>query len=368
MTSTAGWRALVKRSYEQHKLIWELGFFVAGFAFDFFATRKGIDHELLIGQQVLYLLVIGSILYLEFLSTARAGRPKLPARLERLWPYRSLVMHFCLGTLMNLYSIFFFMSASWFSSAGFIVLLGTAIVLNELKGLPGYGIDVRIGLYAICVFCFWSLVIPLAIHHVGVGPFIGAFVATVVVIAGFVLTLRRRLGPGALRRRLVIPGLTISACFLVFYFIGLIPPVPIAAKKLGVYHDVKRVGDTFALTREKPKSRIWEMDDHTFIARPGDKVNLFVAVFSPAHFDDTVFVRWLFRDPSLGWQPSDLVPIHIMGGRREGFRGTVSKENFRSGDWRVSIETKDEREIARLYFTIVKGDPKPDRVWTTEIY
>jgi len=368
MTSKSGWRTLAKRSYERHKILWELAFFTAGFAFDFFATRKGIDHELLIGQQVLYLLIIGSILYLEFLSTSRAGRPKLGPYLERFWPYRSLVMHFCLGTLMNLYSIFFFMSASWFSSAGFIVLLGAAIVLNELKGLPVYGIDVRIGLYAICVFCFWSLVIPLAVHHVGLWPFVSAFVATVIVIALFVLSLRRRLGKGALRRRLVIPGLTVSACFLVFYLIGLVPPVPIAAKKLGVYQEVRHVGDTFVLKHERPKSRVWQRDAHTFIARPGDKVNLFVAVFSPANFDDTIFVRWLFHDPSEGWKPSDRIPIHITGGRREGFRGTVSKENYTPGDWRVSIETKDDREIARLYFTIIEAKPDADRTWTTEIY
>jgi hypothetical protein len=156
--------------------------------------------------------------------------------------------------------------------------------------------------------------------------------------------------------------------FLVLYFIGLIPPVPIAAKKLGVYQDVKRQGDIFVLKQERPKSRIWQRENRTFIARPGDKVNIFVAVFSPANFDDTVFVRWLFHDPSGGWQPADRVPIHIVGGRREGFRGTVSKENYRPGDWRVSIETKDDREIARLYFTIIEAAPDPDRLWTTEIY
>src|SRR4026207_1506926 len=82
-------------------------FFVAGFVFDLVATRAGVDHTLLVVQQIVYLAVIGSLLYVDFVRDVRPEALPMPQWVERLWQYRSLVFHFCLGTLMNLYSIFF---------------------------------------------------------------------------------------------------------------------------------------------------------------------------------------------------------------------------------------------------------------------
>ena len=101
----------------RHLLKWNLLFFIAGFVFDVFATRAGVDHTLLIVQQIVYLAVIGAILFVDFVRDARPEALPMPRWIERLWQYRSLVFHFCLGTLMNLYSIFFLMSASLFSSS-----------------------------------------------------------------------------------------------------------------------------------------------------------------------------------------------------------------------------------------------------------
>src|SRR5712671_4002296 len=111
----------VQLLYERHKLRWHLAFFAAGFAFDVFATNEGIDHALIIVQQVFYLSVVGAILYVDFIREALPGGWRFSPRLERWWAYRGLLLHFCLGTLMNLYSIFFLMSASFWSSIVFVL-------------------------------------------------------------------------------------------------------------------------------------------------------------------------------------------------------------------------------------------------------
>jgi hypothetical protein len=127
----------------RHLLKWNLLFFIAGFVFDVFATRAGADHTLLIVQQIVYLAVIGAILYVDFVRDAQPEALPMPRWIERLWQYRGLVFHFCLGTLMNLYSIFFLMSASLFSSIAFVVILFGAVVLNELHEVRR-GLDVRV--------------------------------------------------------------------------------------------------------------------------------------------------------------------------------------------------------------------------------
>ena len=81
---------------------WNLLFFIAGFAFDVFATRAGVDHTLMIVQQVAYLAIIGGILYVDFVRDAEPEALPMPRWLAWLWRYRSFAFHFCLGTLMNL--------------------------------------------------------------------------------------------------------------------------------------------------------------------------------------------------------------------------------------------------------------------------
>jgi hypothetical protein len=209
--------------------------------------------------------------------------------------------------------------------------------------------------------------IPLAVGHVGRGTFVAAALATSGMLAGLFALLRLRLRAAELRRRLVLPGLSVFVCFLAFYLVGFVPPVPIAAKKLGVYHHVERRGGEYVLTREAPPSIFGWLDRRTFVARPGDRVFVFVAIFSPARFDDTVFVRWQVRDATGGWTETDRIPIQIAGGRREGFRGYTTKANYRPGDWRVRIEARDGREIARRYFTVVAAEADPARTWVTEV-
>jgi hypothetical protein len=352
----------------RHLLKWNLLFFIAGFVFDVFATHAGVDHTLLIVQQIAYLAVIGVILYVDFMRDAGPEVLPMPRWVERLWQYRSLVFHFCLGTLMNLYSIFFLMSASLFSSIAFVAILLGAVVLNEMPAVRRRGLDVKVAFYVLCLFCFWSLLIPIVLHSISRLTFFLSFTATLAVLGGFVAALRRRIGRAGLVRRLVSPGLAVSVLFLLMYEVGLIPPVPIAARKLGVYHRVEHVGEEFQLSYEPSLWKVWHSDDRRFVAEPGDAVQVFFAIFAPTRFDDTVFVRWSFRDRASTWKDSDRIPIRITGGREKGFRGVATKENYAAGAWRVFVETRDGREIARLNFTITMAEANRERVFKTEVY
>ena len=324
-----------------------------------------MDHTLLLVQQVLYLAIIGAILYVEFIRNARPEALPMPRWVEPLWRYRGPVSHFCLGTLMNLYSIFFLMSASLFSSLLFVVILFGAVVLNEMHSIRRRGLDVKVAFYVLCVFCFSSLVIPIAVRSISRLTFFLSFAATLGVLGGFVAALRRRIGRVALIRRVLSPGLSVSALFLLSYLIGLVPPVPIACKTLGVYHRVERVGDEFRLSYEPSW---WHSDDRRFVAKQGDVVHVFFAIFAPMRFDDSVYVRWSFRDRASRWRVSDKIRIRITGGREEGFRGVATKENYFPGAWRVILETRDGREIARLRFNITRAPANSARLFQTAVY
>jgi hypothetical protein len=144
----------------------------------------------------------------------------------------------------------------------------------------------------------------------------------------------------------------VAVGFLAFYLLRLIPPVPLSIPFMGVYHSVERTDTGYRLSHERPAWRFWHNGDQHFAARPGDKVYVFFRIFSPARFSDQMEMRWYWKDPARGWTLHDSIPIRIVGGREQGFRGYGVKSNYRPGAWKVQVETTDGREIGRMYFDL----------------
>lgn len=407
-------RARATAYFEKHELQLSIAFFLGGFIFDVL-TLSEIDDPLTILQQFVYLLIVGGIIYVDFVREAVPGAFRLPRFIEKWWEFREFLQHFLLGSLFSIYSLFFLKSASLFSSGLFVALLLAVMVANEMKSVQKSGLDMKIALFVICLFCYYSLLFPILLTFVGWIPFLLAFGATIGSLALIYKGLHKHMPGPVLHRRLTLPGLATSGLFLVLYLFGLIPPVPLAAVKMGVYHKIEKarggyvlaaerpvwdfftpgsyfqkglvtdssqpvpeghalipVADKYVLYHERPWWKFWRSGDQDFTARPGDKIHFFVAIFSPGRFADTIFVRWQFYDAKRGWQGSDRIPVAITGGRKEGFRGFTSKANFDygTGEWRVLVETNDAREIGRLYFDVTRDDAaaEGERSFNFELY
>ena len=354
--------------YEQHEERLSLAFFLGGFVFDVF-TLSDIDDPFSILQQVAYLGFMGFILAFDFIWGSESKLERGPKWASKVWDYRALIFHFFLGSLLSVYSLFFLKSASFFSSSVFVACLLGLMVANEMKSVQNSGLNLKISLYVICVFCFFSLLIPVLLGFVGRIPFLLSLAATLLVLWQYYRLLRGRVGTILLKRRLLFPGVLVSLLFTLFYLIGWIPPVPISTQKMGIYHKVEKVGDVYKLYHERPWWKFWRSGDQDFKAAPGDKVNFFVGIFSPGRFDDSVILHWALYDARRGWQSTDKIPMRITGGRKAGYRGTATKQNFQPGDWRVGVETTDGREIGRMYFS-VEAVPAPleERKFETEEY
>ena len=361
------WKTRAFAYYERHESRLELAFFLGGFVFDV-VTLAPIDDPLSTLQQFLYLLMIGGMLVYDFIQGEEATLQFGPDWLKRTWGYRRLGLHFLLGSLLSLYSLFFLKSASVFSSIIFVVVLLAIMVGNELEAVQKRGVDSKIALFVVCVFCFFSLLFPVLLGFVGRVPFLLSLVATGGFLYGMYWYLQGKVGTILLKRRLLMPGLGVAGVFTLFYLVGWIPPVPLSAMKMGIYHKVEKQAGDYLLYHERPWWKFWSSGDQDFRAAPGDKINFFVSIFSPARFDDQVFLRWAWKDPRGNWQDTDRIPMRVTGGREGGFRGTTTKQNFTEGDWRVSVETTDYREVGRLYFTVTKAEPDPGREFKVEAY
>ena len=244
------------------------------------------------------------------------------------------------------------------------------MVANELKSVQKSEINIKVGLYVICVFSFFSMLIPVILGFVGYVPFLLSLTLTGLCIYGVIRLLNKKIPDTQLvLRSLGAPGVGVLALFLVFYMVGWIPPVPLSVQNMGVYHSVEKAGGDYILTHEKPWWKFWKTGDQNFRAEPGDKIHFFAQIYSPARFTDSVVLHWYYKDPRQGWLSTDRIPMHIAGGRKNGYRGYATKQNYSDGEYRISVETTDGREIGRIYFDVTKAtENDPSREFKKDIF
>jgi Protein of unknown function (DUF2914) len=332
-----------------------IAFFIAGFVFDLLVLGR-VDSLHVIGQQVFYLILI-TLLLVQMLRE-EGTEPPDPLTLPRLkrWylKYRPAAVNFLLGTLLNVYTIFFFKSSSLLVSFAFMGVLVLLLLANEAKGLKVLGLSLKFALLGLCFLCFFAYVIPVFVGSIGLPVFLLSMAAgclPLLAAAAWIWKSAPEQFPRA-RRQMLVPLSLVVTGFMAFYLFRLVPPVPLSIPFIGVYHTVERTPAGYRLIHERPHWRWWHNGDQKFLAQPGDKVYVFFRVFSPTRFSDQVVMRWYRKDPARGWMLQDSIPIKIVGGREEGFRGYGFKASYQPGDWKVQIETNDSREIGRIYFDL----------------
>jgi hypothetical protein len=336
--------------------------FIAGFVFDIF-TFERVDSWFGIGQQVFYLAVITAALVQMLLED---GKPPplaegAPAVKRWYYRYRTAAVHFFFGSLLNLYTIYFFKSSSLLASFSFLAVLVLLLAANEAKRFKALGLAFKFALLGLCYLSFFAHVVPVFVGSVGLTVFLFSILigCLPLLIVGWGI---RAYAPDRYpqtRRQIVVPLGLVLVGFLAFYLFRLIPPVPLSLPFIGVYHGVERSRDSYRLSHERPYWRIWHHGDQWFYAQPGDKVYVFFRIFSPTRFSDQVQLRWYWRDDARGWVLQDTIPINILGGREHGFRGYGVKANYQPGRWKAQVETTDGREIGRIYFRLEAAPAAP---------
>lgn len=351
--------------YEKHETKMGLSFFLAGFIFDIF-TLSSVDDPLSLLQQVIYLCLAGFLVFKDLMVDLGSGSISGP--FQKIWGYRQLALHFILGSLLSLYSLFFLKSASIFSSLIFILVLLILMVANELKRVQQGQLDLKMSLWVICLFLFFAMMVPVGLGFVGIFPFLLSLLITGLTIFGIYKFLSQKVqDTQLLKKKIGLPSGIVLIGFLVFYLLGWVPPVPLSVQNMGIYHHIEKKNNQYYLWHERSWWKFWQSGDQDFVAAPNDKIYFFAEIFSPARFSDSVVLHWYFKDPTHGWQSTDQINMKISGGRQNGYRGFAIKQNYVEGKWRVSVETTDNREIGRLYFEVTKTDVQIEREFQSTI-
>lgn len=364
--------------YLRHEKHAPAAFFIAGFLFDILTLGR-IDDPLTIFSQLGYLLIVSVVWRLELRAELQSEKsPQAPLGFfarwrDRFWRYHDEIVHFLYGSLLSAYTLFYFKSASLATSFIFMLALTVLLIANEMSRFQKSGPHLRLALLSLCWMSFFSYVLPTLFGFVGWIPFALAVFAGVAVVfallkwTGTGLTSTHEVLGFQLRKARAIT-LIVALGLTLAYALRWLPPVPIAALQIGVYHQVERVpGGIYRVKYVRPWYAFWQSGAQTFAARPGDKVHVFARVFAPGRFRDELRVRWLKQGPR-GWEGTDSIPLTLVGGRDDGFRGFALKQNYTPGKWRVQLETTEGREISRISFEIVADGGLDERDWKVEDY
>jgi hypothetical protein len=346
--------------YQKHERSIPIIAFVCGFLFDMTFLHR-IDEPKVMIQQAAYLLVSIFLITIDFYETANVLAP--PPILKRVWKYREFILHFLLGTLLNSYTIFYFKSASSFTSFIFILLLVLVLTAAEFKRFGESQQKVHMALWSLCLISYFQSLLPILLGYMGIFPFLASGFASILAFSVYYKMIRPKLSqtPNFLRNQVLVPYAIVQIIFTGLYFAHAIPPVPLSVSYMGIYHEVKKEAGNYELSYTREPFYFWQHGDQTFAARAGDTIYAFVQIYSPSGFKDQLMVRWLMKDPHGHWQSQDAIPLVVTGGREAGYRAVTQKNNYQPGKWRVQVETIDEHEVGRLDFVITSDTDTSER-------
>jgi hypothetical protein len=347
-----GFLGRLKALKHRHEKLFEVCFFAAGFCFDLLLLHR-IDSVPMLIHQGSYLFLLTVLLTVDHNYTVKGKDPK--GFMGKVLGFRHWVIHFFFGTLLNAFVVFYFKASSGFLAFGFLVVLCAVLLANELPRFRKLGPIMRIALLSFVVTSYFSYVLPVMAGFLSPFLFIGAVLASSVVIY-YLWRVQTRFthDPAWTFQRAVLPGFAINGVLLALYFLAVVPPVPLSLKWIGIYHDVQKDGKDVRLSHMRPPWKLWEHGDQEFLARPGDRVYVFMRIFAPRKFRDHLKVRWAWYNPKVGWMPTDAIPLVISGGSEEGWWAKAYKENYTPGEYKVDIETDDGRSIGNIKLNIIE--------------
>lgn len=350
MSHVAKFKNQLKREFHKYSPYFGVVFFVAGFIFDLFTLGR-IDDLFNIFGQLAYLIVLLLLILKDFIPEGL--RPKFLSILE---DWHSEIIQFCLGALLSAYTIFYFKSSSFSTSVIFLFMMIALLIINELKLIKMVDRYLRIVLFHLCLITFLFIIIPIFSGTLSSGDFALGIAANFLIYLLIIKGLKKfNADDQKVKQTFIYPGLAVISLFILCYLTNLLPPLPLALKHISIHHNIERENGNYKATTLSPRWMFWKNGDTPFLANNGDRPYVFISVFAPRNFDGKIFIHWQ-KYIEGNWKSSDRIPLIIKGGRENGFRGFSFKNNWTEGEWRVLIESEDQREIGRVNFDMINSN------------
>lgn len=327
-------------------------FFFGGFVWDALTIGRNVM-PLDLAIFAVYLFSAAAILYVigrpsDVLADASKLPVKLSAVLKKLHsprlPY--FLLQFLFGSLFSALFILYFKSSShwlaWLMSLALAVLL----VANEFLECEYKRFTLSWAMFGLCAMLLFNFALPFmlgSIHAIW-------FYLSTILGAGLAYWLYKKT-PHHFGS--ITPVWIIAATLMFAYAVDMIPPVPLVKRDVAVGYALSKIDGNYQLTQQaSPWWVLWRKTSDDLELTSGQRVYCFSSVFAPSGLQTRLYHRWQHYNKKSGWQTQSRVGFSLSGGRYNGFRGYTYKQNLAEGDWRVSVETENEKTIAVHTFSV----------------
>lgn len=273
-------------------------------------------------------------------------------RWRNLFP---MAIQFALGSLWSGLLVFYSRTAVFATSWPFLLLLLAFLVGNELFHHYVSRLVFSTTLLFFALISVAILIVPIYLHTIGPKVFLLSGCGAVAVFLVYCWILARiggeRFAPA--RWKMLGGGLGVFSVLNIFYFTGVLPPLPLALAASGVYQQIHKSGAVYlAVGQHQPWYTRFGWPQTIYLA-PGAPISVFSSVFAPIALTTRIRHEWEWYSPQKQeWIPEASVTFTVSGGRNGGYRGYTTKHDPMNGKWRVDIETEGDRLIGRVQFRV----------------
>lgn len=262
-----------------------------------------------------------------------------------------LLQQFTIGALLSTALLFYWFSGSFSVSWPLIGAIALMMVSNEVLRRQFTKPVVQVGVFYFALFSLCATLSAFVMNSLSPVVFVLGGIASLIFMAAFLVLV---ISVGKLEHKRSQMWLTVTgifACMNIFYFLNLIPPIPLSMRDAGIYDNVTRSGGEYVL--EGKTESWWQklVPGQRIAIEPGQRVYAYAAISAPAELSTTIYHRWEYRDGERGWITRDRLSYGISGGRDEGYRGYSYKTSVTPGKWRVTVETERGQVLGRIGFT-----------------
>lgn len=339
---------------KKHEKYAPIIFFIGGFIFDTLTLGR-IDRVYDLVVLCMHMSLLSITLYVYNLVDDGKWKNTFLERFEQYFP---LAIQFFFGGLSSAYVVYFSRSVSLSKTAYFFIILVLLLFANELLKKRISNKYLQFSVYFFISFTFFTFMVPVFIKQMNIHVFIFSGLVSLICTLLLILIIYR-LSPSTRLEvhigKLIAIILSIYILINVFYFLKLIPPVPLALNNGIVAHDIHIENNTYVITYETDDWYIfWRKHRLKYIQKPNEEVYVFSSIFAPTDLQKSILHRWnWYNDATNQWEIIEDIGYEITGGRDGGYRGFTYKNNLKQGVWKVEVLTEEELVLGVIDFEII---------------
>lgn len=327
-------------------------FFFGGFVWDALTIGRNVAAQDLFIFAA-YLLTAAAILFTigqpRFILADASNLPKWLNKIvvRFYWenfPY--FLLQFIFGNLLSSLFILYFKSASHWLAWVMSILLGAVLVANEYLEDKYRQFTISWALFGFCAMLLFNFALPFLLGSIHAAWF---YLSTLLgAVLAYWLYRKTPNHTGSIK-----PVGLIAVALMLAYTFDMIPPVPLVKRDMAVAYALTKVDGDYHLSQQRSAWWVFwrQTSDHLKIT-PGQRIYCFSSVFAPSGLNTRLYHLWQFYDKKHGWQTQSRIGYTLSGGRQNGFRGYTYKQGLQAGDWRVSVETENNKTVAIQEFSV----------------